>query len=86
MLRRVVLAISLAAAPAAGQGLPTDSTWRWIDSVFAPYASASGPGCAVGVSRDGSLVFAKGYGSADLEHERPITPSAVAHWHGLIPP
>jgi len=75
MLRRVVLAISLAAAPAAGQGLSTDSASRWIDSVFAPYSSRQGPGCAVGVSRDGRLVFAKGYGSADLEHDTPITPS-----------
>jgi len=65
----------LAAAPAAGQGLSTDSAFRWIDSVFAPYSSRQGPGCAVGVSRDGRLVFAKGYGSADLEHDAPITPS-----------
>jgi CubicO group peptidase (beta-lactamase class C family) len=43
--------------------------------VFAPYSSHQGPGCAVGVSRDGRLVFAKGYGSADLEHDVPITPS-----------
>jgi len=75
MLRRVVLAISLAAAPAAGQGLSTDSASRWIDSVFAPYSSRQGPGCAVGISREGRLVFAKGYGSADLEHDTPITPS-----------
>ena len=75
MLRRVVLAMFLAAAPAAGQGLSTDSAFRWIDSVFAPYSSRQGPGCAVGVSRDGRLVFAKGYGSADLEHDAPITPS-----------
>jgi len=75
MLRRVVLAISLAAAPAAGQGLSTDSASRWIDSVFAPYSARQAPGCAVGVSRNGSLVFAKGYGSADLEHDVPITPS-----------
>ena len=75
MLRRAVLAISLAAVPAAGQGLSADSASRWIDSVFAPYASRQGPGCAVGVSRDGRLVFAKGYGSADLEHDAPITSS-----------
>jgi CubicO group peptidase (beta-lactamase class C family) len=75
MLRRAVLAIFLAAVPAAGQGLSPDSASRWIDSVFAPYSSHQTPGCAVGVSRDGRLVFAKGYGSADLEHDRPITPS-----------
>ena len=75
MLRRAVLAIFLAAVPVAGQGLPPDSASRWIDSVFAPYSSRQAPGCAVGVSRDGRLAFAKGYGSADLEHDTPITPS-----------
>ena len=75
MLRRAVLAISLAAVPAAGQGLSTDSASRWIDSVFAPYSSHQAPGCAVGVSRDGRLVFAKGYGAADLEHDAQITPA-----------
>jgi CubicO group peptidase (beta-lactamase class C family) len=41
---------------------------------LAPFASPQTPGCAVGVSRAGSLVFAKGYGMADLEHDTPITP------------
>jgi CubicO group peptidase (beta-lactamase class C family) len=41
--------------------------------VLAPFASAQSPGCAVGVTRGGALVFAKGYGMADLEHDRPIT-------------
>jgi CubicO group peptidase (beta-lactamase class C family) len=74
MLRRIVLASILAAAPAGAQTPSPDSAGRWVDSVLAPFASSRSPGCAVGVTRAGSLVFAKGYGMADLEHDTPITP------------
>lgn len=52
---------------------PTDSTSRWVDSIFAPYDSRQSPGCAVAVTRNGTLSFAKAYGMADLEHDTPIT-------------
>ena len=74
MLRRAVLAMVLVAAPGGAQVASSDSAARWVDSVLAPFASLQTPGCAVGVSRAGSLVFAKGYGMADLEHDKPITP------------
>jgi len=75
MLRRVVLTLLLVAAPVRAQAPSSpDSAARWVDSVLSPFASAQSPGCAVGVTRAGSLVFAKGYGMADLEHDTPITP------------
>jgi len=74
MLARVLLGTILASSPGAAQVAPSDSAGRWVDSVLAPFASAQSPGCAVGVTRGGSLVFAKGYGMADLEHDTPITP------------
>jgi CubicO group peptidase (beta-lactamase class C family) len=61
------------AAEGAGSGAG-DSASRWIDSIFAPFATRRSPGCAVGVTRDGALAFAKGYGMADLEHQTPINP------------
>jgi CubicO group peptidase (beta-lactamase class C family) len=64
----------LVAAPGGAQVVSSDSAARWVDSVLSPFASPQTPGCAVGVSRAGSLVFAKGYGMADLEHDTPITP------------
>jgi CubicO group peptidase (beta-lactamase class C family) len=45
-----------------------------IDSVFAQWSSPSTPGFAVGVFRNGRVLFEKGYGMADLEHDAPITP------------
>jgi CubicO group peptidase (beta-lactamase class C family) len=64
------LALFLVATPAQGQS--ADFAARWVDSIFARYASTSSPGCAVGIVRDGTLQLAKGYGMADLEHQIPI--------------
>jgi CubicO group peptidase (beta-lactamase class C family) len=78
MVRAAVAAVAglLAAGPLAAQSArkaPPDSASRWVDSIFAPYASSRSPGCAVGVTRNGAVVLAKGYGMADLEHDTPIT-------------
>lgn len=46
-----------------------------VDAIFAPLVSANSPGFAVGVVRDGKLVFARAYGVADLNTRAPITTS-----------
>lgn len=48
-----------------------------IDRLFKEYDRPKGPGCAVGVYTAGQILFAKGYGQADLEAKRPITPGSV---------
>ncbi len=48
-----------------------------VDSVFAPYNGTDRPGCAVGVSRGGTVLLERGYGMADLESGRPITPETI---------
>jgi CubicO group peptidase (beta-lactamase class C family) len=48
-----------------------------VDRVFAPWDRPSSPGCALGVLQRGSLVYAKGYGAANLELGVPITPRTV---------
>jgi CubicO group peptidase (beta-lactamase class C family) len=68
------IALASAFEPAVAQTTLTDSVSRWVDSIFAPYASPSSPGCAVGVVQKGTLALAKGYGMADLEHAAPIGP------------
>jgi CubicO group peptidase (beta-lactamase class C family) len=64
-----------AAAPAAAVLDPQAELAKKIDPLFASFAQggAMSPGCAVGVYRAGEIVFSKGYGYADLEHEAPIT-------------
>jgi CubicO group peptidase (beta-lactamase class C family) len=48
-----------------------------IDSVFARFDSATSPGCALGIIRDGKTPYARGYGMANLETATPITPQTV---------
>ena len=50
---------------------------RRIDEVFAPWDRYDSPGYAVGVVQDGKLVFVRGYGMANLEHDVPITGKTV---------
>jgi CubicO group peptidase (beta-lactamase class C family) len=48
-----------------------------IDSVFAQYDRPDVPGCVVGVYKDGAIVYARGYGSANLEHRIALTPQSM---------
>ena len=50
-----------------------------IDAIFAPWNSTASPGCAVGVSRNGTVVYARGYGMANLEHDAAISPDSIFH-------
>jgi CubicO group peptidase (beta-lactamase class C family) len=45
-----------------------------IDAIFRPLTNDQSPGIAVSVIRDGKLVFARGYGLANVEKRTPITP------------
>jgi len=66
--------LAVPAAPAPAPGAAALETR--IDSVFAHFGPTT-PACAVGVFRAGEVVFAKGYGMANLEHGVPITPEMV---------
>lgn len=48
-----------------------------IDSVFGRFTVPGSPGCALGVVKDGSLAYARGYGLASIELGVPITPATV---------
>jgi CubicO group peptidase (beta-lactamase class C family) len=50
-----------------------------VDFVFREWDRDGSPGASVGIVRDGELVFARGYGLADLEHRIPMTPRTVLH-------
>lgn len=69
------IAAFLAAAPAAAQ-VPPGEIAR-VDAIFAGMAGRQGPGCAVGVARDGQTLLSRAYGSADLEHDIPNTPATI---------
>jgi len=48
-----------------------------IDKVFAEYDKTATPGCALGVWREGKVIYTRGYGLANLEYNIPITPESV---------
>jgi CubicO group peptidase (beta-lactamase class C family) len=48
-----------------------------VDEVFSDLTKAGSPGCALGVYRDGKIVYANGYGLANLEENAAITPQSV---------
>jgi hypothetical protein len=75
------LAVLLSASPLTAQQAPEapathpDLANR-MDAIFSEYMGPGGPGCAVGVSRDGEVIFARGYGLASVEHGLAITPGS----------
>jgi CubicO group peptidase (beta-lactamase class C family) len=54
-----------------------------IDTVFAGAASHQGPGYVLGVVKDGKLLYAKGFGSANLDDGIAITPKTAFHLASL---
>ena len=48
-----------------------------IDQIFAPWDRPGSPGCAVGVGRDGRVLYTHGYGQANLEYDVPITAASI---------
>jgi CubicO group peptidase (beta-lactamase class C family) len=60
----------------AADAPPPDAIAR-VDAVFAKYAKADSPGCAVGIARGGKTILERGYGMANLEYDIPIAASTI---------
>lgn len=58
--------------PAAAQKLNAE-----VDALFRKMNRSASPGCALSVIRDHKIVYEHGYGTADLSHNIPITPTTV---------
>jgi CubicO group peptidase (beta-lactamase class C family) len=69
----VAALVSLNACGPSRNPSPTVS----IDKLFAEWNRADAPGCAVGISHNGAIVYEHGYGMANLERGVPITPATV---------
>ncbi len=48
-----------------------------VDEVFEDLTAPGSPGCALGVYREGHMIYAKGYGLANVEDDVAITPKSV---------
>ncbi|MCI0387903.1 MAG: beta-lactamase family protein, partial [Acidobacteria bacterium] len=67
---------SIALAQTTPANAQSDITAR-VDQIFARWDRPDTPGCALGVIRDGKLIYKKGYGMANLDHDIPISPTTV---------
>lgn len=64
-------------AHASGQAYPqTDLTAR-VDGLFAQWDTEDSPGAAVGIFKDGRIIYARGYGVANLDYGIPLVPQSV---------
>lgn len=88
-MTRHVLIVLLASVVAAGEarvGQPPvtgevlrPDTIKQIDEVFAKWDTTSSPGCALGISRSGEVVYTRGYGMSNFEYDVAITPASIFH-------
>lgn len=62
---------------AQGSQQSDEALQKKVDAIFAEYDKADSPGCSLGVIRDGKLIYTRGYGRANLEHNLPITSRTV---------
>jgi CubicO group peptidase (beta-lactamase class C family) len=81
---RASIAMAIAAslvtsARVLAQARGNDTTARAVDRVFDAFRDTEGPGCALGVGRNGRVVYERGYGMANLETGTPIRPSSIFH-------
>lgn len=64
---------------ARGQNASHDERFAAVDSIFSPYARPDAPGCAVSVMKAGKILYARGYGMADVAHGIPFTSATPVH-------
>ena len=77
MKRLAAGVLVLCCIPLAGAWALPAPDWDAVDEVFAAYDHTDTPGCALGVVQDGELVYARGYGMANLDYGIAITPASV---------
>ena len=77
--RAIALSLLMAAC-SSGCAAPSESGQarsRQVDELFAEWDRPDSPGAVVGVYRDGGIVYAQGYGMANLDHGIPLAPHSV---------
>jgi CubicO group peptidase (beta-lactamase class C family) len=64
-----IAALSLSAA--------ADNKTDRVDKLFAKWDSTDSPGASLAIIQDGKIIYRRGYGMANLEHDVSITPKTV---------
>jgi CubicO group peptidase (beta-lactamase class C family) len=65
----------IAQAPQALEAKPLidDTTAAKVDKLFENWDKPDSPGCALGIVKDGRLIYKRGYGMANLDYNIPIS-------------
>src|SRR5260370_33707000 len=63
--------------PRTGNPSPARSGNAKVDELFAKWNRSDSPGCSVAISKNGALVYERGYGIANLELGVPITAASI---------
>jgi len=69
----LLTAFSLYSALSFGQFKESEA----IDKIFEDWNQPNTPGCALGIIQNGELVYAKGYGLANMEYDIPNSATSV---------
>jgi CubicO group peptidase (beta-lactamase class C family) len=72
----ILLVVGIGNACSRGASTERDADAK-IDALFAEWNRPDSAGCGVGVNRNGTMVFERGYGMANLEQKVPITPATL---------
>ena len=72
-----MLAVACSKQPEPDNGVETGDDNALVDAVFAAWDLPGSPGCALAVAQHGKLVYSRGYGYANLDHNTPVTPQTV---------
>jgi CubicO group peptidase (beta-lactamase class C family) len=54
-----------------------DALTARVDQLFANWNKPDSPGCGLAIIKDGKIIYQRGYGMADMEHDIPISPASV---------
>lgn len=76
-------AADCAAVPAMAPATIDRATSRRIDALFADFRRSDTPGYAVGVAQGGQLIYAQGFGQANLDDTIPIARNTAFHLASL---
>jgi len=58
---------------------PADTLTAQVAKIFQKMNAPDSPGCALGIVKDGQLIYKRGYGMANLDYNIPISPQSVFH-------
>src|SRR6202161_30878 len=66
-------------SPGQHTAAPAGTPSARVDELFQKMDTTVTPGCALAVLKNGRILYERGYGMADLDHNVPITPATVFH-------